>query len=110
MLRANASAAGTRAQNLSGWQNQPGTTGVPEAPTYKTPFVGYDKNSHYLTASPFDTTPIPVRKPADMHSLALNTRAGPGNASGGNWALNGGVNGATCGALDGTVDRIGCDF
>ena len=89
---------GTQMQKLSGWQNQPGTKGVPAN------FVGYDKNSHYLTKSPFATTPIPVRKPADIQSYALNT------AWAQNPALKGGVNGAMCGALDGTVDRIGCDF
>ena len=89
-------APGTQMQKLSGWKNQPGARGVPAN------FVGYDKNSHYLTQSPFGTMPIPVRKPADMQSYALNTAWD-------NPALRGGVNGATCGALDGS-GSVGCDF
>jgi hypothetical protein len=90
-------APGTQMQKLSGWQNHSGAKGVPAN------FVGYDKNSHYLTQSPFATTPIPVRKPADIQRYALNT------ASAQNSALKGGVNGATCGALDGS-GTVGCDF
>jgi hypothetical protein len=66
-------------------------------------FPGYDKNSHYLTQSPFATTPIPVRTPADIQSYALDTTWTK------NPALNGGVNGAMCGALDGS-GSVGCSF
>jgi len=87
--------AGTTMQQLSGWQNSPGTTGMP------TGWVGYDKNSQSLAASPFAGTPTPVRVPTDINSFALSS-SGP--------AATGGIGGMPCGALDGTVDRIGCDW
>lgn len=87
---------GVTLQLLSGWQRA-------NAPNTPPGFPGYDKNSHYLTQSPFATKPVPVRTPADIQSYALDT-SWTANA-----ALDGGVDGATCGALDGS-GSVGCDF